>query len=355
MFPAVTQQVVWNDFVKDIGLTRIANGDKIVIVDMEHDAGFLYTNVDMADDLHPNGTGYDKMANLWFSSISENYNTYPVITAIPDQTFDEGETSNVLSLDDFIADIEDPDESITWTASQLNSANLNITIDDNRQVTAVAIDSNWNGEQTVVFTATDLGMNGKYIKSVNDTIVFTVSAVNDPPFFTSSPVLSVDKGQQYVYSYSASDIDTADVLAFSVHDSPSWLIIYPSPHMLAGIPTSSGDYPATLTVSDGHVNIDQSFTIQVIGSSDDFSNESNHFVKVYPNPATDRIILSIENRSGEIDFSLFNIAGKAVLSRNICATCEAEIILKHNEILPGFYFYKLFNSGKLFSGKIVIQ
>ena len=48
---------------------RIDNdGDDIVIVDMEDGAGFNYA-VDMYDILHPNESGYEKMAILWFTTL----------------------------------------------------------------------------------------------------------------------------------------------------------------------------------------------------------------------------------------------------------------------------------------------
>jgi hypothetical protein len=62
----------FNDNVEAMANTRIANGDKIVIVDMENDAGIDYRlqpDGDMRDNLHPNQNGYNKMASLWFDSL----------------------------------------------------------------------------------------------------------------------------------------------------------------------------------------------------------------------------------------------------------------------------------------------
>jgi lysophospholipase L1-like esterase len=257
----------WNIFINNLALNRIAGGDKIVIVDMENDAGFLYTDVDMADDLHPNSLGYSKMASLWASSIMANYNTKPAITEIPDQIFDEGGSSDVINLDDFVSDLEDPDEQISWTASQVGSQNLNITIDDNRQATATPVNISWNGTQTVVFTATDQGRNGKYIKSSTDTVIFTVTPVDN------------------------------------------------------------------LT---------------------DISKTSSN-IHVYPNPSYDQIILDIKDRSGDLDFMLFDITGKPVLKKTICKTCEAQINLNQYAVPPGLYFYKIYQSSEIFTGKLLVN
>jgi lysophospholipase L1-like esterase len=56
----------FNDNVEKMALNRIANGDKILLVDME-DA--LDYTTDMADNLHPNGLGYEKMADVWLEAL----------------------------------------------------------------------------------------------------------------------------------------------------------------------------------------------------------------------------------------------------------------------------------------------
>ncbi|MDQ4078643.1 MAG: SH3 domain-containing protein [Chloroflexota bacterium] len=53
---------VFNDNVQAMAETRIANGDKIIIVDQE--SALDYPG-DMYDDFHPNQAGYDKMAAVW--------------------------------------------------------------------------------------------------------------------------------------------------------------------------------------------------------------------------------------------------------------------------------------------------
>ena len=58
-----------NGNIKNMAKKRVANGDNIVIVDMEHDAGINYGG-DFQDAVHPNNTGYRKMANLWYKAIT---------------------------------------------------------------------------------------------------------------------------------------------------------------------------------------------------------------------------------------------------------------------------------------------
>jgi len=62
----------FNNQVEQIVVQRITAGDKLLMVDMEDDAGIEYVvGVDMADDLHPNASGYAKMAAQWFVRLQE--------------------------------------------------------------------------------------------------------------------------------------------------------------------------------------------------------------------------------------------------------------------------------------------
>jgi hypothetical protein len=57
------------DFNVQIGILaqqRIAEGDKIIVVDQEH--ALIYPD-DMSDNLHPNMNGYDKMAGVWYEAL----------------------------------------------------------------------------------------------------------------------------------------------------------------------------------------------------------------------------------------------------------------------------------------------
>ena len=61
---AATSQ--YNDGLRAMAEDRIARGDKIIIVDME---SALNYSVDMGDNLHPNDSGYNKMADVWLTAL----------------------------------------------------------------------------------------------------------------------------------------------------------------------------------------------------------------------------------------------------------------------------------------------
>ena len=85
----------YNNNLRNLARTRINNGDKILIADMQNDAGLYYRNDqnppfingDIYDGIHPNDGGKEKMAKLWFNvlrTILPNSTTSsPVIVSIP--------------------------------------------------------------------------------------------------------------------------------------------------------------------------------------------------------------------------------------------------------------------------------
>ncbi len=135
-----------------------------------------------------------------------NVNDAPVVSDIPDQTVNEGETFATINLDDYVSDIDNGDSEITWTYS--GNSELQVSIDANRVATISAPDSNWFGSETITFTATDPGgLSG------SDAAVFTVNNVNDAPLVSDIPDQTVSEGQPFAdiaLDDYVSDVDDAD-------------------------------------------------------------------------------------------------------------------------------------------------
>lgn len=195
----------FNDAVEGMANLRIADGDKIVMVDMEDGAGIDYTiGVDMIDIWHPNINGYQKMADKWVLSLNDILLRFapPDISGIPDQTIDEGSVFTDISLDDYISDYDNPDSEILW----VYSGNSDIEIAINERVAAVSVgDQEWNGSETVTFRATDPGgLFNEYDVS------FTVTAINDQPVIQGSGALDTDKNTALELSLNALSVVDPD-------------------------------------------------------------------------------------------------------------------------------------------------
>jgi lysophospholipase L1-like esterase len=67
-----SQTTQFNNDVNAMALNRIANGDDIIIVDMESALNYDI-GVDMADEVHPNDSGYAKMAVVWYNALVDYF------------------------------------------------------------------------------------------------------------------------------------------------------------------------------------------------------------------------------------------------------------------------------------------
>ena len=61
-------------------------------------------------------------------SFAPNVNAIaPQITNIPDQTIDEGQTFETIKLDDFVSDVEDADNVLSWIAEDQSELAVSIS------------------------------------------------------------------------------------------------------------------------------------------------------------------------------------------------------------------------------------
>jgi len=117
-------------------------------------------------------------------------NDAPVVSDIPDQTIDEGSTFATIDLNTYVADIDNLDNEIGWTYA--GNTELTVSIDPANIATITIPDINWNGAETVTFTATDPGLLAD-----SDPATFTVSAVNDAPVMAVIPDQTIAEGASF--------------------------------------------------------------------------------------------------------------------------------------------------------------
>ena len=108
-------------------------------------------------------------------------NDPPVISQIPNQTIAEGGSFNTISLDNYVSDVDNSDNQMTW--SYTGNGQLSVSINANRVATIGIPNQNWNGSENITFKATDPGG-----LSASAQATFTVSAVNDAPYVKKSLV-----------------------------------------------------------------------------------------------------------------------------------------------------------------------
>jgi VCBS repeat-containing protein len=131
---------------------------------------------------------------------------------------------------------------------------------------------NFNGVVTFTYHANDGIAN-----SNTATVAITVTATNDAPTFTSTPVTTATEEIAYTYSVTAADVDNAVTdLTITAPILPGSLTLTDNGDgtaTLTGTPTHTdiGDHPVVLQVSDGAATTTQPFTITV-------SAQENYYV-----------------------------------------------------------------------------
>ena len=158
-------------------------------------------------------------------------NDAPVVDNIPNQTIDEGDSFIQIILDNYVLDVDDADNEITWTVTAESDVTVTIT---NRVASITANDPEWNGTDVVTFTATDPEGLQDW-----DNVVFSVTAVNDLPVVADIPDQTIAEGQ----SFSQLNLDAFVTDADHADESLSWTALGQS-----DITVTIVDRVATLTV-----------------------------------------------------------------------------------------------------------
>ncbi|MBU1201180.1 MAG: tandem-95 repeat protein [Nanoarchaeota archaeon] len=153
-------------------------------------------------------------ADNTFAITVNPVNDAPVVSDIPDQTVNEGQTFTTINLDNYVSDVDNLDSEMTWT--YVGNTDLIVSISPSRVATISVPNANWFGFETITFTASDPGS-----LSDSDSAVFSVVSQNDNPVWTSSiPSVTLDEDFgvfTHVVDLSALVFDAdGDVLSFSV-------------------------------------------------------------------------------------------------------------------------------------------
>jgi hypothetical protein len=152
-------------------------------------------------------------------------NDAPVVTGIPDQSVDEGASLDPVSLNNYVTDIDNAIEELTWSVS--GDDKLTVVIDGDN-IATITPDAGWTGTETLVFAAADPGS-----LTSNDDAAFTIKEINaDPTDIALSPTsvnenavsgtevgtfTTTDPDGEVIFTYSlVSGAGSADNSSFSI-------------------------------------------------------------------------------------------------------------------------------------------
>ena len=251
--------------------------------------------------------------------ISANYG--PTISDIPEQITDEGMFFFPLFLDMYVSDPDNARDEILWTTST-ESKVLEIMLLGN-VVEVLPIDPYWNGTEDITFIATDpTGLKDSTV------VRYTITPYNDPPQILSTPILTANAGEQYIYELIMEDMDQ-DVLTVNMIALPSWLTYeVENIYRLIGSPTKNdinSDNTVIIEVSDGMASITQTFEIVIppntpptISNIDDQAIEQG------------AVLQGISFTINDIDTSIDQLTVSA-LSDNLTLVKNTKITIQGNE------------------------
>jgi hypothetical protein len=217
----------FNDNVESLALDRINNPnnpaypDKIIIVDMEDGANINYDLVtddppgDMWDYLHPFQTGYEKMADVWFSGLEA---ILPVADAGSDQNVYGSSTVTLDASNSF-----DPDRMIVSYFWEQQPGGSQVILSDliSATPTFTAPHVVGLGEETLTFKVTVTDADS--LESA-DTTKVAVSAAPDAAITLIDPNggESIPSGSPYEIQWGATVRAKNYKLRYSLNNGKDW-------------------------------------------------------------------------------------------------------------------------------------
>jgi len=136
---------------------------------------------------------------------------------------------------------------------------------------------------------------------------------------------------------------------------PAWLSFDPDSLSFTGNPTESGSYYIKVMATDpAGATAMSTFTLRVVDASGVDNQSSVHDVRLYPNPAKDKLFLSWTNPAyRDANILVTNITGEMVMDARINGGSTATIDLTGKA--SGIYFLKLTIDGEVINRKFYLE
>ncbi len=171
-------QILWEFDIQPVGKDQ-ADGDLNVEIDPNRVASVIIPDQNWYGSAKIKFTATDgeyASASTTANFVVKPINDAPVIKKIPDQTIEEKNEFESISLSDYVTDVDDDVMKLKWSVS--GNKDLKFDIDKYGSANIKIPNEFWNGSETVTFTVTDpAGASAKA------TAKFTVKSVNDAPEF----------------------------------------------------------------------------------------------------------------------------------------------------------------------------
>ena len=201
-------------------------------------------------------------------------NDAPVVNNVPGQRVAEGGAFAPVNLNDLVNDPDNTDAEITWRANGQSALTIRVDAAD-RMATINIPDENWNGSETVTFTAEDPGG-----LTSSSEATFTATAVNDAPTMSNIANQVIDEDTTTgAIAFTVGDVETTpeNLTVFGSSSDPA---IVPDANIVFGgnganrtvtvSPAADrfGSATITVSVSDGADQTTDTFVLTVNAVND---------------------------------------------------------------------------------------
>jgi hypothetical protein len=211
-------------------------------LDIDHDSGEVSGTPHQAGDYEVDISAFDGELITWQNFTLHVTTTAPSFTSSPIETCQNG---TEYSYD---ADASDPESETLTFALTGNATYLTIN------ATTGVVNGTMGplGWYYVNISVTD----GAFTVWQN----FTLTSLNTPPSFTSSPDLTADLGAPYYYDANADDIN-GDLVNYSLGAHPAWMFINEATGEVEGTPSGYWSWLVQVGAFDGTAWTWQEFTV----------------------------------------------------------------------------------------------
>jgi hypothetical protein len=313
----------------DIGFLHRANGNPGYFLNGALDEVAIYNRALTSEEINENYN--QSLAGMWLCSPG---NYAPGFVSIPVQEAWNGE---VYTYDILAVDIDDDNSSLILSGEQYPDWLTFTDLGDGAGILTGTPQVENTVQDTVSINVTD------GITSITQEFIIIVHPIreNNPPLITSDPDSTAVVGELYSYRLEATDPD-GDTIFKSAVSIPGFLLFDTLTGTLEGTPGEEhiGAHNIELKVSDGELEVSQTFTITVSENVGAVRQEEQ-MIRFYPVPADQLLVLDLMSfDSGMV--SIFDLAGKKLIEY-VVQPASDRVQIDLTSLEEGMYVIKFHN------------